>query len=384
MKYFPLVWAGLWRRRTRTIFTLLSIVVAFLLFGLLQGVNAWLKGAVDATQLSRLYVQSRISLLEPLPRTMIPQLESVPGVATVASFTWFGGYYQHPSNIVISYATEPDRIFAAIPEWKVAPEQIEALKRTRTGAIVGAQLARQYGWKVGDRVPIKTSIWTQKNGSNDWIFDVVGTYEVEGNLAASRIVLFNQEYFDEARAFGNETVSVFVLKVDDPTRSVEIAKQVDALFANSSNETRTQNEKEYAQAQLKQIGDIGFMVNAIVGAVFFTLLFLTGNTMMQSVRERIPELAVLKTVGFSDGAVTGLVLAEALLLCVFAALLGLGLAAAAFPIVAATSSVAGNAQLAGSVLLWGIVAAIAIALITAAPPVWRAHRLTIVDALAGR
>jgi putative ABC transport system permease protein len=379
MKYFPLVWAGIWRKRTRTFLTLLSIVVAFLLYGLLQGVDAWLSGAIEGSRINRLYTVSRISFIEPLPMSYTAQIEAVPGVDKVAYFAWFGGYYQDPKQMIVSYPIDAERAFAVMPDWKVQPaDAVQKMARQRDAAIIGAQLARRFGWKVGDRVPLKTNIWTKKDGSSSYDFEIVGTFS--GNQ--ENLFLLNYEYFNEARSFGQNNVGWFALTIKDPTQAAKVSRDIDALFLNSANETKTQTEKEFAAAQIKQIGDIGFMVNAIVGAVMFTLLFLTGNTMMQSVRERIPELAVLKTVGFSDGKVTALVLAEAILLCVFAALIGLGLAALIFPV--ASNLGIGKVTLPAIVLVTGSLAAIGLALVSGLPPAVRANRLAVVDALAGR
>lgn len=379
MKYFPLLWAGLWRKRTRTIFTILSVVAAFLLYGLLQGVNAWLGNALSDARVNRLYTVSRISFIEPLPFSYVQQIETVDGVDKVAYFNWFGGYYQDPKNQVQSYVMDVRRTFEVMGEWQLPKEQLEAMERTRNGAVIGEAVARRFGWKIGDHVPLKTPIWTKKDGSSSYDFEIVGIYK---SPTQNNIFLINYDYFDEARSFGQGNIGWIAFTIKDPTKSASIAAAVDKRFANSPNETKTQNEKEFAQAQIKQIGDIGFMVNAIVGAVLFTLLFLTGNTMMQSVRERIPELAVLKTVGFTDGMVTTLVLAESILLCVIAAFIGLGLAALLFPGI--RQFVGGDAALPLSVLGTGALAAILLALVSGLPPAWRANRLAVVDALAGR
>jgi putative ABC transport system permease protein len=378
MKYFPLIWAGIWRKRTRTVFTLLSIVVAFLLYGLLQGVDSWLSGAIEGSRVNRLYTVSRISFIEPLPMAYLSQIEAVPGVDKVSFFHWFGGYYQDPKQNIVSYPIDPVRAFAVFPDWKVDKAAIDRMVRQRDAAIIGATVAQQYGWKVGDRVPLKTQIWTRKDGSNSYDFEIVGIY----TGPQQNLFLLNWDYFNESRSFGQNNVGWFALSIKDPTRATQVSRAIDELFANSPNETKTQTEKEFAAAQVKQIGDIGFMVNAIVGAVMFTLLFLTGNTMMQSVRERIPELAVLKTLGFSDGKVTALVLAESILLCVFAALIGLGLAALAFPAFGALGI--GDVKLPAIVLITGTIAAVLLALVSGLPPAWRAKRLAVVDALAGR
>jgi len=379
MKYFPLLWAGLWRKRTRTTFTLLSVVAAFLLYGLLQGVNAWLGNALEGARVNRLYTVSRISFIEPLPISYVQRVETVPGVDRVAYFNWFGGYYQDPKNQVQSYVTDPLRTFEVFKEWQVPKDQLERMIHTRNGAIVGEATAKRFNWKIGDHVPLKTPIWTRKDGAASYDFEIVGIYK---SPTQNNIFLINYDFFDEARSFGQGKIGWIAFSIKDPTQSSQIAAAVDKMFRNSPDETKTQNEKEFAQAQIKQIGDIGFMVNAIVGAVLFTLLFLTGNTMMQSVRERIPELAVLKTVGFTDGMVTTLVLAESILLCVIAAFIGLGLAALIFPGVG--SFVGGHVTLPLDVLGTGAIAAILLALVSGLPPAWRANRLAVVDALAGR
>lgn len=280
MKYFPLLWAGLWRKKTRTVLTLLSVVIAFLLFGLLQGVNAWLNNTVKESRASRLYTVSKISYIEPMPASYLQRIESVPGVTAVATNDWFGGYYQDPKNTIVSYPVQPMRYFKVFPDWKLPQAQLEAFERTPNGAVAGALLARKYGWKVGDHIPLKTSIWTKKDGSLNYDMELVGIFTVPTQPSNEQIFLMNYTYFNESRQFGQDNVGWFSFLIDDPSKAASISKQIDAMFANSPNETKTQNEQEFAQAQIKQLGDISFMVNAIVGAVMFTLLFLTGNTMM--------------------------------------------------------------------------------------------------------
>jgi putative ABC transport system permease protein len=382
MKFLPLLWAGLWRKRTRTVLTLFSVVIAFLLFGLLQGVNSWLSNAVADSRVNRLYTVSRISFIEPMPASYLTQIENVPGVVSVSYFHWFGGYYQDAKNTIVSYPVDIRRLFKVFPDWKVPRDQLDKMASTRDGAIIGRALANRYGWKIGDRVPLRTTIWSKKDGSFNYDFEIVGIFTAPEQPSNEQLFLMNWDYFDEARGFGQGQVGWYAFSIADPSQAAAISKKIDAMFANSPNETKTQTEKEFAQAQVKQIGDIGFMVNAIVGAVMFTLLFLTGNTMMQSMRERIPEFAVLKTLGFSDAAVTTLVLAESIVLCVFAALLGLFLAASIFP--AAKLATGFEILMPAGVFAAGMIGAVVLALVSALPPAWRAHRLTVVDALAGR
>ena len=379
MKYLPLIWSGLWRKRARTIFTMLSIVTAFLLFGMLQGVIGAFDRAVADSAVDRLTVTSKVSFTEPLPYSYLRQLQSLPGIAGVSHLSWFGSWYQSNKNQIFSFPTEPRPYFAMYPEIKLPPGQLEALIRTRNGAVIGRELANKYGWKIGARVPLHSYIWTKPGGSSDWEFDIVGIYDGPPNISQS--FYFNYDYFEEARSFGKGTVGWYIVKVSDPKQSAQISSTIDARFANSPDETKTQTEREFTIGFLKQQGDINFIVRAILGAVFFTLLFLTGNTMMQAVRERIPELAVLKTLGFSDTGVLLLVLGESLLLCLVAAALGLAIASLIFP---ALKDFIGVVHLPGEVLGLGAAIAILLALVTGLPPAWRAKRLNIVDALAGR
>ena len=381
MKFFPLIWASLWRKKARTIFTLLSITIAFLLFGLLQGINTWMSSFGAGSNANRLYVVSRISELQPLPSAYLRQILAVPGVRQSTYIAGFTGFYQEKSNALVAFATDVKTFFDLYPEWQIAPEQLAAMSRTRAGAIVAAPIMRKFGWKIGDRIPLRTSVM-KRDGSADWDFEIVGTYDVPSAPVEASRVLINYAYFDEARLRERGTAWAFVVAVQDPVRSAQICAAVDALFVNSAYETVTQDEKAYVQGQLRQLGDVSLMANAIVAAVLFTLLFLTGNTMMQSVRERTPELAILKTVGFSDRSVTVLVLFESILLCVLAASLGLSAAAAVFPVTAALGF--GGSSLPLKVVAAGLAIAVVLALASGLPPAWRAQRLLIVDALAGR
>jgi putative ABC transport system permease protein len=381
MRFFPLVWSNLWRKKARTIFTLLSIVIAFLLFGLLQGINTWMSTFGTASNANRLYVASRVSELQPIPSAYLSQILAVPGIRQSTYIAGFTGFYQERRNTLVAFATDVKTFFDLYPEWRIAPEQLAAMSRTRAGAIVAAPLMRAFGWKIGDRLPLRTSVM-KRDGSADWDFEIVGIYDVPATPAEANRILVNYAYFDEARLLERGTAWAFVVAVDDPTRSAQICAAVDALFVNSASETVTQDEKAYVQGQLRQLGDVSLMANAIVAAVLFTLLFLTGNTMMQSVRERTPELAILKTVGFSDRSVTILVLIESVLLCVLAASLGLAAAAAVFPVTAALGM--GGSGLPLKVVAVGLAIAQVLALASGLPPAWRAQRLVIVEALAGR
>ena len=386
MKYFPLVWAALMRRKLRTIFTMLSIVVAFLLYALLSGVNAAFNAGVEIAGADRLITTGRYSLTQVLPFGHIQQVQGLPGVASVAGQSWFGGYYQKESNFFPQFPTQLEPYLAMYPEIVLPEEQKRALLATRTGAIVAKTVADRFGFKIGDRIPIIAGIWPLAGGSNNWEFELVGIFDTANPKDRSlyEMMLFHHEYFDEARQFGKGTVGWLVVRTRDQSQNEQIVKQIDDLFANSPNETRTQTEKAFNQSFVKQMGDIGLIMSSIIGAVFFTLLFLTGNTMMQSVRERVPELAVLKTLGFPDKGVLALVLAESLALCLIAALAGIALAGLLLPGIAAKLPGFSGLTLSWSVTAGAVGLAVLLAVVVGLPPAWRAMRLQIVDALAGR
>ena len=385
MKYFPLVWATLWRRKARTILTLLSIVVAFLLFGALETVDYAMNHPGSPTGANKLVTTSKYSLTISLPIADVQQIASVPGVAAVTHLTWFGGYYQEQKNFVFAVPIDIDS-YLDMHQDEIAfdPDQLKAFRNTRSGALISADLAKTFNWKVGDKIPIHSTIWSHKdNGSLDWTFDIVGTFTAKDETLRSQLrqlLLFQYEYFDKGRSFGQGTIGWLQERIKDPQQAAEVAKNIDALFANSSNETKTSPASEFAMSFIKQQGDIAFILRFIVSAAFFTLIFLTGNTMMQSVRERIPELAVLKTLGFSDGMVLTLVIGESLTLWLLAASVGLALAYLTIPILRQGLQ---GVQLSPVMLGPGLVIAALLAFLVGLPPALRAMRLDIVDALAG-
>src|ERR1700761_705203 len=384
MKYFMLIWAGLWRKKTRTILTMLSIAVAFLLFGLLQGINQGIKTGSGDSGNHRLWTTSRMSAVSSMPVSLIPRIQAVKGVETIAHLSFFGGYFQDAKNPVPAFATNVEQLAIVYPELNLTAEQIAAMQATRPGALIGRRLANKYGWKGGDKIPVNTTIWTNNDGSNAWAFDIVGIFDPTPAFERSPLgaaFWINYDYWDEARKFDNHRIHQYIIQIDDPKNAAAISAQIDRLSENSPEETRTQTENAALQSQLKQLADINFIANSIVGAVMFTLLFLTANTMMQSVRERIPELAVLKTLGFTGGTVSMFVLIESLMLCIFAAAVGLILSAGAMKIV---GSVLGPSHLGSAVVTAGLVIAVVLAMISGLPPALRAQRLNIVDALAGQ
>ena len=383
MKYFPLVWAALWRRKPRTILTMLSIAVAFLLYGLLQGVVTAFTAGVDIAGADRLITTGKYSLTQMQPVGYGQQIRAVPGVRQVSHQSWFGGIYQTERNFFAQFPTDAEPYFDLYPEIILAPEQKKKFLETRTGAIVIQQLADRYGWKIGDRIPIQSTIWPQKDGNMTWEFELVGIFDTKdaATRAQHEYLMFHHEYFEQARQFGSGTVGWFVSSVEDPSKNAEVARAIDARFANSPSPTKTDSEKAFNQGFVKQFGNLKLILAGIMSAVIFTLLMLTGNTMMQSVRERTAEIAVLKTLGYQDVTVLCVVLAEALFLCGLSAAAGLLLAAWLAPGIGSNMPGFAAMQVTASAAVSGLALAAALAVVVGLPPALRAMRLDIVNAL---
>jgi putative ABC transport system permease protein len=274
-----------------------------------------------------------------------------------------------------------DRIFTAYPEFTITQAQRESLAQTRDGLVVTRTLANRYGWKAGDMIPMIAGNVPRADGSKLWTFDILAIID-NVDFPDAQFGIGNYTYLDEGRASDKGTVNGFVLRIRDAAQATEISEAIDALFANSAAQTRTRSERAGAEAYQNSGFNIGFFIKAVVGSAFFTLLVLTANTMAQSFRERIPEFAVLKTLGFSDDAVLALVLAEAVSICVVAALVGLAVAEMLIPL--AKPIVGGLAHMPPVVILSGIAASLLVALVSGGLPAWRARRLVVVDALAER
>lgn len=388
MKYMHLIWAALFRRKSRTFLTLVSILAAFLLFGMLDATRAAFDSGDSVIGVDRLITTSRYSIIQSLPASLQTRMEAIPGVKSVGYANWFGGIYQDPKNFVLSFAVS-DNYLDIYHEMELPAEQRKAYDNTRTGAIVGEALAKRFGWKVGDKIPLQSTIFPQRSGDKTWPFDIVGIYTPAKGAAngTDQQFFFHHKYFEDANAFHSvgTTVGWYVVKLTSADKADSVAKAIDALSANSDHETKTQTEQAFNASFAKQLGDIGLIVSAIMGAVFFTLILLTGNTMAQAVRERTNELAVLKTIGFSSQSVLGMVLAEGVLLLVLGGVLGLALAGVVVPIVAKGSGGMLNLPPIGaSTWILGLVLMVVIGALVGALPAIRAMRLNIVDALAGR
>ncbi|MFN7917817.1 MAG: FtsX-like permease family protein [Vicinamibacterales bacterium] len=324
MKFLPLVWKNIWRRKFRTTFTLLSIFIAFLLFGILMTIRNSFAFGVEIAGLDRLVLINKVSLIMPLPYSYQARLSAVPGVQLVTHNTWFNGIYQDPANFFANIAVDPEPFMKIYAEYKVPPDQMKAWLDDRQGAIVGKDLASRFGWKVGDRVPLQGTIFRPKSG-DVWEFNVSGIYDGADGVDKTQF-FFRYDYLEENRSLGKGDVGWYIVKIDDGSRAVELSRAFDAMFENSSAETKTTTEKGFVESFAKQVGDIGAIMIAVSSVVLVMFGLVAASTMAQSVRERTAELAVLKTLGFTGPAILVLVLAESLFIACLGGGLGLALA----------------------------------------------------------
>jgi putative ABC transport system permease protein len=381
MRFFHLVWRNLARKKARSLFTLLSILVAFVLFAYLGAVRQAFTMGVELAGQDRLFVRHKVSIIQPLPVSYLEKIAAVPGVKDVAHFTWFGGIYQDPKNFFAQMPCDPERMLRLYPEYLLPEEQKAAWLAEKTGAVAGRYLADRYGWKIGDRIPIQGTIWRPKRGGDTWEFTLVGIYDGREKGTDTTNFFFRYDYFDEMRRVGQGLVGWYLVRVEDPERAAEVAAAVDSLFANSDYETKTEPEKAFLQGFANQVGNVGAILTAVLSAVFFTILLVAGNTMAQSVRERTRELAVLKTLGYPSGLLLGLVLLESSLLAGLGGGVGLALG---WLLVGAGDPTGGLLPIFFVPVRWllaGAALAVAVGIASGAIPSIEAARLRIADAL---
>lgn len=386
MTSWTLVWAELGRRPERTLFTLASLAVGFFVFGLLQGVNLAFDTQVAQSHADQLMISGRFG--NNMPLTYLDRIEHLRSVKQV---TWLGllpTYYRDPKQSLLVLASPPDRFFSVLSEFKVSPATLNRLIHTRTGVVIFDRVAKQFGWKVGDQVNL-ISPGSRRDGSPSWTFDIVGIATCPSNPVMPPFALINYTYFDDNRATGQGTVAWFWAHVADPTRAASVGRSIDRLFINSASPTQTQPESAFFAQAVSQIGEARWFTNSVIIAVFFAMIFVTSNVIFESVRERTRELAVLKTVGYSNLRVFMLIELEALALCLSGAFIGLAIAAAAFRFVGRAMGnfsefLATTNTLSISILLAGVGSAAGLTLIAGAIPMWMAKRLAIVEALRVR
>lgn len=378
MKYLPLLWKNIWRKKFRTFVTMAAVFVAFVLFGLLMALRMAFTMGIDVAGADRLVLIHKVSLIQPLPQSYQARLQSVAGVEAVTHSSWFGGSYQNTPNAFATIVVEPEPFMKMYPEYELPPEQMTAWLNDRQGAVVGRVIADRYGWKIGDRVPIAADIWRPKVG-NTWEFNIVGIYDGAEGTDRTQF-FFRYDYFDENRGFGTGTVGWYIVKISNPDQAVELSQRFDDMFANSPAETKTTTEKGFLDSFAKQIGDVGAIFTAIIVAALFNILMVAAIVMAQSVRERTSELAVLKTLGFTDAGVLVMILIESL----FIAGLGGGLGLLTSWAIVAQGDPTGFLPifvLPPRDLLIGVGAIVSLGLLAGLLPALNAQRLKIVDAL---
>jgi putative ABC transport system permease protein len=383
MNDLVLVRKNLFRKKLRAWLMIVSILTAFAIFGVLATLGQAFNAGQEVAEADRLVVVNKINFTQPLPIAYFNRVRAIAGVRQVTHFNWFGGYYQDPKNFLIVMAVDPDTYMELYGnDIDIPPDAQQAFKRERTAAIVGEAMAKKWGWKVGDHVPIASNIFSQKNGSHTWDFDVVGIFSGKKPQVDTNFMVFQYDYFDETRSFGKDFIGWMALRTASPTLNDGVIKTIDQLFANSSWETATDTEKAFNKAFVAQFGNIALIVVLVVGAAFVTILMIVGNTMALSVRERTREIGVLKTLGFSGGRILRLVLGESILLALIGGLPGLGLAVLfIFLVRDSLTGLLPHLNVAPQIMLAGVALMLVLGVVTGLIPALAAMRLKIAAAL---
>lgn len=381
MKFLPLLLSNFRRHKLRTVLTILSIIVAFILFAYLAAIRKAFSMGVSVAGQNRLVVRHKVSLIRLLPASYEADIERIAGVDDATHATWFGGIYQDPKNFFGQMAVKPEEFMKMYPEFRLPSDQLQAWVKTRTGAVVGRTTANRFGWKVGQKIPLQATIWRPKAGGQMWTFDLVGIYEGAAKDTDTSSFFFRSDYLQENNLFGPGQVGWYYIRVANPDRAAEVARKVDEQFANSPAETKTETEGAFVKGFAEQIGNIGAIIRAILTAVFFTILLVAGNTMAQSVRERISELGVMKAIGFSDAQILLFVLTESLLIAIIGGAIGLSAGWFLISLGDPTNGALPVFFFPPNDVAMGAIFALALGLITGAIPAVQAMRLNTVEAL---
>jgi putative ABC transport system permease protein len=383
MNDLVLVRKNLFRKKLRAILMIVSILIAFLIFGMLASFYRAFTAGEDTAAADRLVVVNKINFTQPLPIAYFNRVRGVEGVRQVAHLNWFGGYYQDPKNFLIVMAVEPQTYMDVYgKDLEIPADAQQAFLRERTGALVGETLARKWGWKVGDRIPVASNIFSQKNGSRTWDFTIVGIFTPRTPQIDTNFMVFQYAYFDETRSFGKDQIGWMVLQTTSPSLNDRVAKAIDQMFVNSSAETATDTEKAFNKAFAAQLGNIALIVTLVVGAAFVTILMIVGNTMALTIRERTREIGVMKTLGFSSTRILGLVLGESVLLALLGGIPGLALAALiAFALRNSMANFVPGFAVTPGIAAIGVALMLALGLLTGVIPALNAMRLKIAAAL---
>ena len=381
LKFMPLLFANLWRRPVRTLLTFASVTTAFLLFGMLVALRYAISGGVELSGADRLMTMHKVSFIISLPRSYVARVASMEGVRAVTALSWFGGYYPDERSNIVAQVADADTLFSVYPELELPAGQRQAWLQDATGMIVGEALAKANKWKLGDVIPLHSNIFRKRDGSNTWDLRIDGIFR-NSTGGDTNSLFFHYSYFNEPRAFERDRIGWLILRVNNPAQVTTVARRIDAAFANSETETKTSTERAFAQGFINQVGNIGAIIAVVVAAVFFTMLLVTANTMGQSIRERTPELAVMKTLGFGGRQIMALVLSESLLITLIGGALGMMLARGFAAVV--RRGMQQYLPLLGippGAWLAALGFAVLLGLLAGALPAWNAWRLRITDAL---
>lgn len=381
MTSWGLILKNLFRRKLRTFLTIFAIFIAFAIFGVLSAFQEVLTKPPQGPSATRLVTTNMVNFTQPLPISYVERVRALKNAETVTHMSWFGGYFQESKNFVVAFAVEPATYLAIYTELVLSDAEKQAFLKDRTGILVGKKLADTYGWKVGDRIPLKSNIFRQKDGSDAWDFTVSGIFTNAEEESGDQYVVFNYDYFNESRSFGKDSIGQIVIKTRDTAQNEATSREIDELFVNSGAETETRTEAAFAASFAAQLGDIGFIVTAVVGAAFITILLIAGNTMMLTVRERTGEIAVLKTIGFTARRIFAMILTESFIMAIIGGLLGLALAAVGVKMIG-SSGFFGTIKLTPNILITAGVLMALLGLLTGFIPAWRAMRTDIIKAFA--
>ena len=379
-----LAFAQIINKKTRSVLTFLSIVAAFLLFGFLMSINGFFERKVDLAGADRIICTHKTSLIQMLPISYEAKIASITGVKSVTHATWFGGQYKSPRNFFPKFAVEPDLFLQTYPKIVLVDNYLRAWNDTPSGAIAGRATAEKYGWKVGDKIQIEGDIWPKADGSQLWEFDLVGIFDGREASDDTTQFLFRYDYFDRTRSHSQGLVGYYIVRSENPQDNDRISHEIDKMFQNSSAETKTSSEAEYTKSIMNQIGDISKTIKAVLVAVIFTLILVINNTVTQSVRERIKDIAIMKTLGLSDLNILKQVLLEAAMMIVPGAMAGMALAELMIKGMEKTLESIFNSIIIMPAEAWGYALALAlfISMVAALPPAISALRLKIIDAFA--
>jgi putative ABC transport system permease protein len=374
---------NLFRKKLRLTLTTIAIVIAFLIFGVLLTVQGALQRGTRMPEADRLMTMNKVNFTQPLPVAYAARIRGMEGVKEVSFSSWFGAYYQEPRNVFAAFAVDPETYLAINTEIVLSPAERAAFLQDRIGIAVGEKLAKRFGWKLGDHIPISSNIFRQKDGSSVWEFNVVGIYGSNAPAFSTDGAVLHYDYFNESRGpgMGRDYVNFIYVQTRDPKLNDRIIAQIDGTFANSDLETETKTTQAFAAAMSAQFGDIGFIVSSVVGAAFVTILLIVGNTMALAVRERRAEIAVLKTIGFPSARIFRLVLGESLLLSLLGGLLGLGLAWFATGIIGKAIPQFPALSMTPLIVALGLGLMVGLGLVTGLLPALRAMRASVTTAL---